>query len=162
MRSKVLVTVAMAAAAASALAGVASAAGATKPLKALRLVVAIPPGSIAPPPGAASGDQFGLVVCGKPFGRGVQADSYKSSSSSTGPKVSGPYTQYFASGTIRGRFNLPFKSSGGTSLSFNGSYSVTGGTCAYDGARASGKLTCTSPDVGTHVNCTGKLAFSRI
>jgi hypothetical protein len=146
-------------------AGAAGAAGGPKPTKVsctLKLVVAIPAGRLAPSLGAANGNQFGLVGCGRPFGRGVQSDSFQTSSSSAGAKVSGPYTEYFAAGTIRGRFNLPFKSSGGTSLTFNGTYSVVGGTGAYKGARASGKLSCSSPDLGVHVNCAGKLMFSNM
>jgi hypothetical protein len=130
--------------------------------------------STVPPPGSASvdqppsqGDQYGTIHCpGGAFGFGVQKDTFRVPDS--GDTV-GTYAQYFASGSIRGKFDLsPTEGSGDltgmnfTGESWVGTVTVVGGTGSL--ANASGKkgiLKCTSADT-VHVTCTEKLALKQL
>jgi hypothetical protein len=125
-----------------------------------------------PPPGSPSvdqppsqGAQYGTVHCGgASFGWGVEKDTFKVPD--TGDTV-GSYTQYFGTGSIRGKFDLtPGEGSGNlssssfTSESWVGTVTVTGGTGTL--AKAAGKkgvLKCTSGD-SVHLTCTEKLTLS--
>lgn len=122
----------------------------------IRLVPAIPPGATAPNPASARGAQFGLVSCGKPFGSGVQEDAYTAGTKG----VSGPYKEFFNAGTISGKYSLTFTPHSPTNISYNGTYSVLRGTGAYAHTRGAGTLTCSTPDGGVHISCTGKLTLT--
>ena len=147
-----------------ALAAASLAAPSSKPAKAicgLRLVVVAPPGLKAPSPTATSGSDFGLVNCPVPFGKGVQADSFKvSPTSATAGTVSGPFKQYFDAGTIHGAFKLSF-TAGATGTTYTGTATVVGGTGAFKAAKGTGTLKCTSPD-GIHTSCTAHLSLTAI
>lgn len=113
-------------------------------------------------PNAKSGADFGLVNCGKPFGSGVQYDTFKETfTSKTSGSVSGPVTDYFATGTVHGTYTLAIKVTGATSATFTGTARFTGGTGAFKHVAGSTKLSCSSSD-GVHTSCTGTLALTSV
>lgn len=81
----------------------------------------------------------------------------------------GSYAQYFATGSIRGKFDLtPTEASGAlSSTSFSneawaGTVTVTGGTGSFAHASAKkGTLKCTSADT-VHLTCTEKLKLKKL
>ncbi len=128
--------------------------------------------STVPPPGSNSvdqppsqGAQYGPVQClTGSLGSGVEKDSFKVPDS--GDTV-GSYAQYFATGSIHGKFNLsPTEGTGNlSSTSFEseswvGTVTVTGGTGAWAGASGKeGTLKCTSGDT-VHLTCHEKLKLT--
>jgi hypothetical protein len=108
------------------------------------------------PPTAKSGADFGFVNCGKPFGAGVQTDTFKETfASKTSGSVTGPVKDYFDTGTVSGTYTLAVTVTGKTSATFKGTAKYTGGTGAFSHAAGSIALSCSSAD-GVHTACTGK------
>jgi hypothetical protein len=124
-----------------------------------QIVQQLPAGQTAMVPLPAQGTQAGSISCDKLFGAGVQADAF--TQQDDGCNL-GPYTQYFATGTIHGKLHLVPADQTALSLAtfartnFAGTITVTAGTGAFQGARAKGTVTCTSPD-SLHLTCTEKL-----
>jgi hypothetical protein len=113
------------------------------------------------PPGAATRVNFGTVECGHGFGTGVQHNpsvTVTPTSATTGT-VSGPFKQFFDTGTIYGTFKLTFTASSPTSATFSGTSKISGGTGAYEDVRGSAKVACNSPDV-LHITCTQEMKLA--
>ena len=114
------------------------------------------------PPTAKSGTDFGFVNCGAPLGSGVQTDTFKETfTSKTSGSVTGPYKEYFDTGTISGTYTLSITVTGKTSVTFKGTGTVKGGTGAFSHAAGSTAFNCSSTD-GVHTNCTGKAMLTGI
>lgn len=126
--------------------------------------------STVPPAGQTSvdqppvqGDQYGPARCHQPgFGSGVESTTFTVPDS--GDTV-GTYVQYLGAGTITGAFDLtpnesqPITATTFYSESWTGKVTVTGGTGIYKGIRAkraSGVLTCTTPDE-VHLTCKERI-----
>ena len=111
-------------------------------------------------PAAISGADFGFVTCGKPLGSGVQTDTFKETfTSKTSGTATGPFMQYFDTGTVHGTYTLAITVTGKTSATFKGTATYKGGTGAFSHAAGSIPLSCTSTD-GIHTTCTGKAAVT--
>lgn len=124
-----------------------------------------PPGSPAVDQPPSQGAQYGPVHCGGgSFGWGVEKNIFKVPDS--GDSV-GTYAQYFATGSIRGKFDLTpieqtLSSTNFTSEAWTGTVTVTGGTGSL--AKAKGKkgtLKCTSGD-SVHLTCTEKIKLTQL
>ena len=126
--------------------------------------------STTPPAGSASvdqppsqGSQYGNVSCpAKAFGGGVESDAFTVPDS--GDTV-GSYVDYFHAGSIHGEFDLtPIETTFDPSVNFlseswQGTWTVTGGTGVYKGItekRGTGAISCTSPDT-VHLTCSEKI-----
>ena len=115
------------------------------------------------PPTATSGVDFGLVTCSPPFGNGVQYDTTKSKfTSKTSGTVTGPFTDYFDTGTIHGTFALTVKVTGPKTVTYAGPVKITGGTGAFSKALGTATVSCSSADGGTHTSCTGKETLTSV
>lgn len=119
----------------------------------------IPQGDTGVTPDDTEGRQAGQVVCHKLLGPGMQTDRFKIAD--TGD-ASGTYTQYFGTGTVRGKYRLtpadsqPSSTTTFASTSYAGTITITGGTGAYRGVKGKGTETCSTSD-GVHTSCTEKL-----
>jgi hypothetical protein len=119
--------------------------------------------SIAIAPGATSvdannvpsGHEYGSATCGKFLGQGVQADRFSAEPSGI---IVVKYTLYFATGTLRGTYELTAQndSLNFTASDYVGTLTVKGGTGAYRGMTGTGTMTCSSAD-GIHSACTAHL-----
>jgi len=111
--------------------------------------------SVVPP--VDQGWQYGAVQCGKVFGGGIAANSFKLLDSGD---LQGSWTQYFGVGTIHGKFSLTPADTGAPSspttfaaISYSGTATVDGGTGAYKKATGKGTMKCSSAD-GVHFTCS--------
>jgi hypothetical protein len=130
----------------------AAGAGATKDTAftcTLRLQTLAPPG--------ASGEDFGTVSCASMFGKGVQHDTLTvTPTSPTTATVTGPFKQFFDTGTIHGTVTLTASATSASAVTYTGVAKISGGTGAYKRVRGSAKVECSSQDGGTHTTCTLK------
>jgi len=102
-----------------------------------------------------SGIHFGFATCPRPFGMGVQYNSY--TVTPTGPgkgTVAGTFKNFYSRGTASGTFALTFAATNPMNLTYTGSVAYTGGTAAFRGVRGSGTIHCTTTDGGAHKACT--------
>jgi len=129
---------------------------------AVSLTTQPPAGSADVPQPAASGSQYGPVHCpASGFGGGAVADKFTVPDSGN---LVGTYTEYFATGTIKGAFDLvpqeapPPTGTTFTSESFQGTVTVTGGTGTLKGFKSAkpGTMACTTPDT-VHMTCAEKV-----
>jgi hypothetical protein len=111
--------------------------------------------AVVPP--VDQGWQYGTVHCGKVFGGGIAANSFKLQDSGD---LQGSWTQYFGVGTIHGKFAMTPADTGPPSapttfanVSYAGTVTVTGGTGAYKKAKGKGTMKCSSID-GVHFTCS--------
>jgi hypothetical protein len=111
--------------------------------------------AVVPP--ADHGSQYGSVRCGKVFGGGIQADSFKLLD--TGD-LQGSWAQYYGVGTIHGQFALtpadtgpPSSTTTFSAVTYSGTVTVAGGTGAYKKATGKGTMNCSSTD-GVHFACS--------
>jgi hypothetical protein len=106
-------------------------------------------------PSGAGGEDFGTVDCGSVFGKGVLHDTLTvTPTSPTTAKVTGPFKQFFDTGTIHGTVNLTASATSAGVVTYTGVARVSGGTGAYKRFKGSAKVECSSPDGGTHTTCT--------
>ncbi len=124
------------------------------------LTTAIPAGETALTPPVLQGSDYGTVSCsGARFSNGVQSDSWTIPDS--GDTV-GNFRQYFNKGMIRGSFDLtPQQSDSLTQdntaeTDYTGTFTVTGGSGAFLGAKGTGVAGCVSSD-DIHTSCLLKL-----
>jgi hypothetical protein len=103
-----------------------------------------------PAPTAAN---FGSANCGKPFGKGVQQDSSKTTRTSlTSGSFTGPFKLFFDRGTIAGTFTIGFVTTLApatyaiTGVTYKGTLTITKGTGSYRRVRGTGTVAGTSPD----------------
>lgn len=135
-----------------------------KPTCALKLTEQIPDGETAVNPADTRGSHVGTVACGKLLGAGLAWTAFTVPASGD---LVGTFKQYFATGSLRGKFDLvPDDSNppGTTSFaasSYTGTLAVTGGTGAYQAAKGTGKITCHSAD-SIHLSCTEHLKLTRL
>jgi hypothetical protein len=110
-----------------------------------------------------SGEDFGTVNCASVFGKGVQHDTLTvTPTSPTTAVVTGPFKQFFDTGTIHGRTNLAASITSEGVVTYTGTAKISGGTGAYKHLRGSAKIKCSSPDGGTHTTCTEKATGTHI
>lgn len=100
-----------------------------------------------------SGFAFGLLKCSKPFGEGVQYNTFKESISKQQVKLSGTFKDFFDDGTIRATFSVSGTPSSGRTT-FSGPLTITHGTGAYKNAKGSGTSKCTTNNNGKTYTCT--------
>ena len=111
--------------------------------------------TLAPP--GASGEDFGTVNCASVFGKGVQHDTLTvTPTSQTTATVTGPFKQFFDTGTIHGTVTLTADATSVGVVTYTGRAKISGGTGAYKHVRGSAKVECSSSDGGTHTTCTEK------
>jgi hypothetical protein len=111
--------------------------------------------TLAPP--GASGEDFGTVACTPVFGEGVQHDTVTvTPTSPTTGTGTGPFKAFFDTGTIHGTMKLTASAAPAGVATYTGTIKISGGTGAYKHVRGSIKAQCSSPDGGTHTNCTSK------
>jgi hypothetical protein len=106
----------------------------------------------------ASGEDFGTVACDRRFGKGVQHNpnvTVTPTSQTTGT-ATGPYKQFFDTGTVHGTFKLAYTLAPPSGVTYTGTATISGGTGAYKHVRGSAKVTCESADGGAHTTCTVK------
>jgi hypothetical protein len=133
----------------------------TKLTCSLRLVNQIPSDDVSVTQGAGSGTQFGTTACGKPLGAGVEQDSFTLDDAGD---LTGPYQQWFNTGSVKGKYVLSpndnvSPSATFSQASYSGTIKVTGGTGAFNKASGTGMLTCATQD-SAHYTCTEKLKLS--
>jgi len=127
------------------------------------VAVMIAPGDTGVTPPAAQGSEYGSASCGKPLGKGVQADTFTVPDSGD---TLASYTMYFKTGTIYGTYDLTPQEGSFTDTNFTevdslGTLTVTGGTGVDTGAKGTGTMTCTTLD-GIHTSCTDKLVLTKL
>jgi hypothetical protein len=106
----------------------------------------------------ASGEDFGTVDCPSVFGKGVQHDTLTvTPTSQTTATVTGPFKQFFDTGTIHGTVKLTANATSAGAVTYKGVAKMSGGTGAYKHVKGSAKIECSSPDGGTHIACTVKV-----
>jgi hypothetical protein len=119
----------------------------------LRLQTLAPPG--------ASGEDFGTVDCPSAFGKGVQHDTLTvTPTSPTTATVTGPFKQFFDTGTIHGTTKFTARATAAGAVTYTGTARVSGGTGAYKHMRGSAKLQGSSTDGGTHTTSTVKVTLT--
>jgi hypothetical protein len=130
---------------------------------ALSLATQVPKGDTQVIPPEQQGSNYGAIKCRKVLGSGVEVDQFKLLA--TGDTV-GSFTDYFQTGTIRGKFHLTpqegsFGSTGQGFASSNASGTVTvrGGTGAFAHFKGTGTSTCVSADA-VHLSCTETLRLT--
>jgi hypothetical protein len=137
---------------------------AAKPTCGLKLTEQIPNGETAVNPADTQGSHVGTVACGKLLGTGLAWTAFTVSASGD---LVGTFKQYFATGSLRGKFDLVPDDSNppGTTTfaasSYTGTLTVTGGTGVYQAAKGAGKITCRSAD-SIHLSCTEHLKLTRL
>jgi hypothetical protein len=107
-------------------------------------------------PTQLSGFAFGYVNCSDPFGHGVQSSTYHATvNAKTGAATNkGSYKNWFDDGTVHGTFSLRGQYTSPTAATFKGTFTITGGTGAFRGAKARGTLTCSTTNAGATSTCT--------
>ncbi len=122
----------------------------------LSVSIAVPDGSTQVVVPANQGTMWGSIHCAKTFGAGVESATFAVAGS--GDTV-GNYSDYFATGSIRGTFDLIAQE--GTfgnpaSANWTGTLTIRHGTGTFAGTKGKGTAVCSSPD-GVHITCTEKL-----
>ena len=107
-------------------------------------------------PTQLSGFAFGYVNCSEPFGHGVQSSTYRATvNAKTGAATNrGSYKNWFDDGTVHGTFSLRGQYTSPTAATFKGTFTITGGTGAFRGAKVRGTLTCSTTNAGATLTCT--------
>jgi hypothetical protein len=130
----------------------------------IKLAEQTEPGQMAPNPAASKGHDFGIVTCPKPYGQGVQSDSFTVTPNAppTTGKVKGPYKWFFDEGTVHGPYHLTYSVISPTAVTYTGTAQIAGGTGAFKHTKGSVKLNCSSNDGGIHTTCTGKVTLTHL
>ena len=106
-------------------------------------------------PTQLSGFSFGYIRCPQPFGRGVQSATFSATVAKTGAATEkGTYKNWFDAGTLYGTYSLRGQYTSATAATFKGTFTISGGTGAYQGAKATGLLTCGTTNAGATSTCT--------
>lgn len=113
------------------------------------------------PVGTAKGYDLGFSTCGKPVGKGITAVWYNQTISST-LSAKGKTESWGDNGAITTTYSAsgPFMATG--TITLTGTAKITGGTGKYKGAKGTGKITCTTPDLGKTVSCAETLTFTKL
>ncbi len=102
---------------------------------------------------------LGLVVCGKPFGVGLEASISTGTVSGNVFTNDGLFKLYFDRGTVHGKFKLAGSTQTGLS---SGTLTFTGGTAAFKHARGSGTIACKTAANSPLSVCKVKSTFTGI
>ena len=107
-------------------------------------------------PKQLTGFSFGYISCPKPFGPGVQSATYRATvNAKTGAATEkGSFKNWFDAGTVQGTYSLRGQYTSPTAATFNGTFTITTGTGAYKGTKATGALTCSTTNAGATSTCT--------
>jgi len=101
------------------------------------------------PTASAPGLDFGLVKCSKPFGRGVQYDTFKlMPKTSTSGNALLRFKAYFDTGTVSGVWRATYRFTSSTRVLFKQKVTWSRGTGAFKNVRATG--TSHGVQNGTH------------
>ncbi len=108
------------------------------------------------------GHKYGTTRCTGVLSSGLERVFFKASPTSpTAGSVSGTYKQYYDRGTVHGTFRMTYSVAAGV-VTYSGDGTLDGGTGAYRRARGTiTKLSCSSPDAGTHTSCTARVTLTR-
>jgi hypothetical protein len=100
------------------------------------------------PPRTLFAENFGTVGCTPRLGKGVQHDSsFVTPTSKFSGSFTGPYQQYFETGTVYGHFTISYVTNPTTlAVTYTGTIAIEGGTGKYKTYRGTGTLTGASPD----------------
>jgi hypothetical protein len=117
------------------------------------------------PPRTATAENFGTVLCGAPFGKGVQHDSSVVTGTPgnqlTG-SFQGPFEQFFDNGKLAGHFHIDYSVNPSTrAISYVGTITVEDGTGLYRNVRGNGTLNGGSADA-VHSTLTEVLTLTRL
>ena len=110
-------------------------------------------------PTKLSGFAFGYVNCPQPFGNGVQSSTYSATvNAATGAATNkGAYKNWFDAGTTQGTFSLSGQFTSPAAATFEGTFTVTGGTGAFKATKGTGTLTCSTTNADATSTCTSVL-----
>jgi hypothetical protein len=98
-------------------------------------------------PSDPTGEAFGTSSCSGVFGSGLMHLNYTATTTSaTTASVTGPFKQYYDTGTVHGTFKLTLNATASGAVTYTGTATISGGTGAYKLARGSGKLTGSATD----------------
>jgi hypothetical protein len=98
-------------------------------------------------PTDTTGEAFGTSRCSGVFGSGVMHITYVATpTSATAASVTGPFTQYYDTGTVRGTFKFTLNVAASGAVTYTGTATIATGTGAYKHTRGSGKLTGSASD----------------
>jgi hypothetical protein len=100
------------------------------------------------PPRTATAENFGTLSCTPTLGKGVQHDSsFVTPTSKFAGSFTGPYQQFFETGTVYGHFTISYVTDPSTlAVTYDGTIKIDGGTGKYKNLRGSGTLKGGSPD----------------
>lgn len=105
-------------------------------------------------PGKLKGAYLGAEKCPAPYGNGLQGSTFDETVKSDGTIISkGTFKNYYNTGTEHGAYTLTGKFTSGGKGQFSGPVKITGGTGAFAGAKAAGKLTCVTANDGDTTAC---------
>ena len=111
-------------------------------------------------PAAINAEDFGVLKCSGPFGKGVQHNTGTlSPTSPTEGTLKGTSTLYFDEGTVRAAFSISYTLDG-ANITYGGTAKVRGGTGAFEGITGKAKLEGSSSDGGTHGSMTERITYS--
>jgi hypothetical protein len=113
--------------------------------------------------GEQAGTEGGAAVCGRPLGRGVEYQTFKTADSGD---LAGKWQQWFNTGSVYGTFVLtpsdsqPPSSQSFSAASYTGTFTIKGGTGADSKAAGKGTLKCATQD-SVHFVCkeSGRLSL---
>jgi len=100
------------------------------------------------PPRTLAAENFGTLSCTPTLGTGVQHDSsFVTPTSRFAGSFTGPYQQFFQTGTIYGHFTISYVTDPATlAVTYEGTIAVEGGTGKYKNVRGTGTLKGGSAD----------------
>ncbi len=104
--------------------------------------------------GKTTGYDYGAAKCSAPYGTGLIYITYKQAVSGTHVTSAGTFKSFYNRGTIHGVYALAGTlPTAGSAITAAGTAKILGGTGAFAGNKAKGKMTCTTNDAGAHYAC---------
>lgn len=134
---------------------------AVKPTCFMALSAQIQPGETAINPADTSGANTGSIKCGKLLGAGLAQLSFTMPASGN---LVGAAQEYFALGSMHGKYVLvpdDPTSDSFSAASYTGTMTIKGGTGAFQMAKGTGKLKCTTTD-SIHLSCVEHLKLTSL
>jgi hypothetical protein len=112
-------------------------------------------------PGASSGYYLGFANCPAPFGSGLAYVPGKLTVTGSHVTGTGNFKEYFNVGTVHGTFKISGTITP-TTITLTGTAKTLGGTAAFNGAKGSGKESCSTSDGGAHLTCKTTTNYTRL
>jgi hypothetical protein len=114
------------------------------------------------PPRTITAENFGSLRCTPALGKGVQHDSsFVTPTSKLAGSFTGPYQQFFETGTVYGHFSITYTVDPATfAVTYTGTIAIEGGTGKYKRYRGAGTLSGASPDA-IHTALTEDLTLTQ-